>query len=385
VTLEELHQESLQKERERTERMEKVRTETIQRLQTDPAIQRYFEKFNKYSIEGFITNYANLKKLYMEYGDQFREYSEKENTAYVEQARSCLQLIQLKKLFDVRCLWGANKMEIPGIQTSWDFLYWADNVMNAPFLEPITSAELELFLQFAQKGDFENIHLYWLDYENKRSGNTDQESVLPEWFYFHNTHTNASRYFALPDLRGEKELFYRKLFMKERDENMEKKFQSGEIKRPPPFDKRPYLSGYKFEEAEQFVKRFEDEAARKKFYGYTSYSDHLSRDKEGENNDYLNERAEELMPKITALRRPIPVEAHTDIREAIIKAWEKYEREQTLLALRAAYEDYLFRVQNKIEFPAHVNAESSKELAKNIIEQVLRGRELNGEPRDLNF
>jgi hypothetical protein len=387
ISLEERHQQTLKENREKDERMEKTRQQTIERLESDPAILKFFEQFNKYSIESFITSYANLKKLYMEYGDQFGEYAERQNISYLEEAKECLRIIQLKKLFDMRCLWGAYKADLPGMETSWDFLYWSDNVMNAPFLSPITNAEFELFLQFAPTGDFEYSHNYWLDFQGKRSGNTgDDEAVLPEWFYFHNTHTNASQYFALPDLRGEKEMFYRKLWMKERDAETERKYASGELKRPEPMDKRPYLSGYKFDEAEQFVKMFEDEAARKKFYGYTSYSDHLSRSTdENDNNDYLNERAEEIMGKICSLREKIPVEANADIRVAIMDAWDKYKRQQIIYSLRPAYEDYFFRIQNNISFPEGVNAEHSRELAKNTKEQVLRGRELNGEPADLNF
>jgi hypothetical protein len=384
-TFEELQAENFLKEDEKNKRMEKVRLDTIERLKTDPAIQKYFGQFNQHSIDGFISSYANVKKLYMEYGEQFASYAQTTDISYVEDAEHCLELIQLKKLFDLRCQWGANQIQIPGIETSWDFLRWSIDIFNAPFLSPIGEDEFELFLRFSKTSDFAPIDFNdWLGIERQRSGNTDEELTLPEWFYYHNTHTNASGYFALPDLRGEKEKFYRILWSKEQKAETERKYESGEIKRHVP-DNRPMLYGHYFEEAEDFVKRFEDDDARKKFYGYTSYSDHLGRRDDGE-NDYLNEQAEELIQKIVSLKVPVAVEANSDIRLAIIEAWEKYKYSQVAASLPAAYQEYLFRTQNNIAFAADTpNAEHYKQLAESVKQQILRGREMNGEPRDLNF
>jgi hypothetical protein len=217
-----------------------------------------------------------------------------------------------------------------------------------------------------------------------RSGNTDDEAGLPEWFYFHNTHTNASMYFALPDLRGEKEILYRNLWRKEQDEIREQKFQTGELKRPGPADERPQLTSYQFEHIEEFVKKFEDPATQKKFYGYESYSSSISRDSEGD-SDYYNEQALEIIHKIINLGQVISVEPNADIRIAIMDAWAKFERGQTISCLPSAYQDYRFRVESKIPFETESLAEHSSDLAKSVEEQVLRGRELNGEPRNLDF
>lgn len=289
----------------------------------------------------------------------------------------------------MRCRWGAYKADLPEIETSWDFLYWSYNVMNCPFLTPVSNEELELFLQFARTHDFnpdEAEILGWFFFDTHRSGTTDDECSLPEWFYFHNTHTNASQYFALPDLRGDKEMFYRKLSTEKREQEHQQKIESGEIPRPQPVDKRPMINSHSFEQVEEFVKEFEDDAARKKFYAYATYgSPSLSKEDDDDESDYLNEQVEEIIEKLASIRHVIPVEANADIRVAIVDAWKTYEKEQIILCLRPAYEDYLFRVQNKISFPIGSLAENSKDLAKNVKEQVLRGRELNGEPADLNF
>jgi len=65
--------------------------------------------------------------------------------------------------------------------------------------------------------------------------------------------------------------------------------------------------------------------------------------------------------------------------------WKKYENEQIVSSLNIAFEDYLFRVQSHISFAVPRQFAYDLELAGNEKKQVLRGRELNGEPRDLDF
>lgn len=382
---EELQQIRLNEEKERIDRMDKVRHETVQRLETDPEIQKYFEQFNKNSIESFIQTYGHSKAGYMEYGAQFAKYNEDANMAYYEAAYKCLEQIQLKKLFDLKLQWGANNITLPDIESIWDFYPHSMDVFNCPFLPPITEEEFELFLEFANSEHFEEEpETDWLDYTNSYFMDEDEKADLPEWFLFHNNHSDARQYLSLPDIRGKQEDFYRNFWIKENQQETEKKYESGEYKRPGPMDQKPYIHAYQFETLNDFVKRFENEDARKKFMGYQEFQGATTKNSDG-NDDYLNERAEELIGSLIKLHPALPIEANADWRVALIDTWDKYETSQTIAALQIAYQDYLFHVENKIMFEVSDRKKNNVSHATNMKQGILRGRELNGEPRDFNF
>ena len=133
------------KEREKDERMEKVRTETIERLTNDQAIQEYFSEYNSYYLESFISGYASSKSIFMEYGEFYEDLGEKQETSFMENAEDCLKAIQLKKLFDLRCQWGAELITIPEITVSSDFWIWADDILNCKFIEPVNKADIVFY------------------------------------------------------------------------------------------------------------------------------------------------------------------------------------------------------------------------------------------------
>ena len=159
-SLEEHHLENQRKEEERRQRMEAVRQQTIKRLTSDAAIQDYFKYFSDSSIESFISGYATLKSLFMEYSNTYENIAEKQYTEYAERADHCLKEIQLKKLFDVRCQWGARLIDIDGIETSGDFFMWSGHVLNCPFLTPITKEEFDLYMRYATSDKFEYVEYF---------------------------------------------------------------------------------------------------------------------------------------------------------------------------------------------------------------------------------
>ena len=377
------HRENQKKNQERTERMEAVRQQTIKRLNTDPAIQEYFQQFRSHSIESFISAYATWKSIVLEYGDMYENIAERNYSEYFERAKICLREIQLKKLFHLRCEWGADLVKPEGILTSLDFFGWSADVLNCPLLSTISRDEFELYLQYAKSPHFEfNEYFDWLGQESIRSGNNEEGDFCP-WFHYHNTHTNTGMYLQLPDIRREKESFYRKLWFNEQEALCEKKYETGELKRPV-IDQRPVLNNYNYDQLMDFMRRFEDADTIRAFQNHEQYGGRLTLGKD-DDSEYLSERANDIMHALSFMKDVrLPVEASDDWRKALILAWDNFEKEQTIAHLTLAYDDYLFRIENKIKFPDD-RAADNWSLAENVKNYILRGRELNGEPADFNF
>jgi hypothetical protein len=385
VSYEDHHQLNLRKNREREDLREKVRLETIERLKNDAAIQKYFEDYNKSSVESFISGYASYKAGYMIHGDEFGKFHEGKKNESFETAYECLEEIQFKKLFDLYCQWSAEVITLPGTIVWSSFLAWSGNVLNCPVLSPISKSEFNLYMQYAATDGFEIENNFdWLDYCNVRSNTeSDDNSCFPEWFSYHNIHTGAGRYLLLPDTRCNKEDFYRGLYWKEQNEITEKKYETGELQRPPKMDERPWLRHYHYKVTEDFVKRFEDDAARKKFFKYEDYFHQLDRNPEGD-DQWLKERLETVISDLSDLKPPPPIEANMDWRRGLYNTWLRYRKDEIREALPVAYQDYLFHIDNKIPFKAD-RYDNYNDFVKTALEQIYRGRVLNGEEEDLNF
>ncbi len=381
---EDLRRENLEKNQERVQRMEAVRQQTIERLTTDPAIQQYFQQFNDTSVPSFISMYATLRSTVLEDGDFYEQIGEEYCSEYFERAKDCLREIQLKKLFHLRCEWGAELITLEGISTTSDFLGWSADVLNCPLLSPISPEEFELYLQYAKSHHFGYIDFFnWLDVENLRADNSEEEDFC-SWFHYHHTHTNSGMYLLLPDKRRKKEKFYRKLYSQEQEAIREKKYETGELKRPVQ-NHAPLLNIFNYEQLMIFMTNFEDADTIRAFKNYEQYGNELTIASNNEEDQHLSERANDIIHKLSCMKDVIlPVEASDDWRKALISAWDNYEKEQTIAYLTLAYDDYLFRVENKIKFPEQ-DAAFCWSLAENARKEILRGRELNGEPADFNF
>ena len=385
VSKEDPHQAILRKNRERDDLREKIRLETIERLKNDAAIQKYFEAYNKSSVESFITSYANYKAGYMVHGDDFGKFHEAKKTESFETAYECLEEIQLKKLFDLYCQWSAEVITLPGTLVYNSFLAWSCNVLNCPVLAPVSKIELDLYMQYAATDGFEIEHpLAWSEYSHVRSNTAGEDAVdFPEWFTFHNIHTGAGRFLLLPDTRNNKEEFYRSLFWKEQDETREKKYETGELQRPPEFDERPWLHQHEYKVTEDFVKRFEDDAARKKFFKFEDYFQQLDHNPDGD-DQWLKEQLEMAISDLADMKPPPPIEAHMDWRWGLYNTWIKCRKDEIRDALPVAYEDYLFHIANKIPFETD-RYDNYNDFVATALHQIYRGRALNGEPEDLDF
>ncbi len=390
TTPEDDHRESLEQEVAKKIRMENIRKQTAERLKTDPDIQAYFSQFYMSSVDDFINGYASKMKLFLEYGDQYLSMAEKRDIKYVKRAEKCLTEIQIKKLFDLRCQWDAELLTLEGIDINADFYTVLNKVMNTKLIPPISLEEFELYYRYAQSDQFEfsDLGISWFDCELYRSAlkkeNDENDEHFPAWFHYHNNHTGNHQYLLLPNIRETKEYEYRNIANEEDKAQHEARYESGELTKYVP-DDRPDISQYVYNDVIAFMKRFEKPETVRRFEEYCKIINPgliMDSPVEKENN-WLDEQVEKILHNIrTGHRVMIPIEANDDWRKGLIAAWNKYEKDQIIAALPDVYEEYLFRLENKIAFPEEKEVVDYSNFIKN---KILRGRELCGEPRDFNF
>ena len=369
----------IQELQEQEERRNASKNQTIQYLTSNAAIQEYFSQFDEHSVKRFMEFYADLIFDIEEYGDRFQKSSEDDILAYFERAQNCLKEIQLKKLFDLRCEWGAGYVSVPEIEISYDFELWACNIFNCSFISPISLDDFNLYLQYAESDSFNEPQHDWRSYERLREVDVQddsEEDEFPEWFLYHNMYTDAAEYISMPDIRGKREDFYIHLHNNAEEEKNE-----------PPIFKKPLQPGIKErckKTTTDFVKSFETPRRIRLFENYVKYSPVNPFWYDADENAGLDDSVEEIMYKLSGMKDiRLPVEANADWRKGLIKAWEKFELEQVRLTLPEVYADYLFKTKNNIKFPEEENFYTS--LLTTIRHNIINGRRINGEPADLNF
>jgi len=352
-------------------------------LQQNEKLHQFLEKTYPTSRAGFIDEYAGEKVRWLEWGPKYMQWLEKEDLQWVNNAFERLKEIQQKKLFDAQCLWRAEKLIIEEVKLTNDFIYWEKDILNCPFITPVTEEEVEMYMQYLRSFNFENEQgwfSFWQDYKGiKAAYNDDNETRnFPDWYDFHNGRTGLSVYLLLPDIRGEKEEFYLRLWSAEikRQHELEKKKKENEPQAPvAQQDMRPRLNYHNNGWLTWFVSTFEDKQTQEMFQRYG-----------GEHPFSGSDSDEFLHNDLTTLGKAdglVPIEAWFDWKEAIHKAADKYRREKIAEALPIAFEQYRMNIELQIAFEKpETETENPNE---GLSGAILKGRELNGEPRDFNF
>ena len=348
-------------------------------LKNDPKYREYFKNYNDMSWNGFVTYYAQQKALSLRFGDFHIKQNEKRDLKYYNEAEKNLWLIQQKKLFNLQCSWRAEKITLPGVEIIADFKYWEDHIKTCTFIEPITEDEFNTFMDYFNDPnynpdtDYSFSFLSWQEYSTfKRELSADPDSdeglSYPEWYFFYDSRMGTSDLINLPDVRGEKERFYFKLWQ----EDWRKK---NPPKPNPKIDRRPNINYYTQNFTEEFMKTFEDSKTLKYYRAYKKGS--LEHD---------DSEFDSILFEIQDIKEPIPVEENPDWKEAIKKAYKKYEHYKTGEQLENAFRDYQSRIKMGIGFSDdEIETDHMKKLCETNKKRLIEARVLNGEPPDLNF
>ncbi|MEI7812669.1 MAG: hypothetical protein WCJ01_09625 [Ignavibacteria bacterium] len=367
--------ESIEKEKRMGQLIMDIRDD----LQTNEKYKVFFDNYNPGSIKSFIETYSYKKASYLTYGELYIEHNRREILKYRNIAEKKIWEIQQKKLFDLQCLWRAEMIQIPEIESTYDFVMWERLIENCPFLEPISEEEFQTYREYLLSEDYDDCRWTlsnWQNYDDiKESVSGDDSAEICRWYEFCDNRKGTPSFLLLPDIRGEKE----ERFIESRTEYHKKKqAESGKAVRTViPHDQRPMLSSYDHNIVEKFVKQFESG----KLYEYYHAYERTDMDSNDEDLDVAIEILKEA-------EEEIPIEPNKDWRTAILLTSKKYEQRKIAEALERVYKDYLNRLEMGITFEIHEKEERIKwykEFAETMKSHILHGRILLGEPPTFDF
>lgn len=347
-------------------------------LEENDSITEYLKQFNEHSVKSFFDSYLTKKYQWYKFGNFYRDQLEKEREQWIMTAHEHLENILHKKLFDLQCLWRANEIKLEGVEICFDFQNIGADIFNCNFIDDITEQEIEMYQDYLMKGGVN--HEMWIDCldlqdydEIKDSYNNENSDYnFPEWYDFHNVRTGNSSLLLLPNIRGEEEEFYINLHFKNQRENTAKEIESG-VKQAFIPDPRPYFNYYDKEQIKFFVSTFEKKEFQNKYKYYT----------EGfENNFEEHQDIDEIFMKMNDINEPIPIKAHYDFRQALIQAYNEYRNKKIAEHMPIVHKQYLFNKQMGFGFEEKNNHLGTR---NGWLNNILNGRELNGEERNLDF
>jgi hypothetical protein len=360
------------------EKNTKTTEEIKKELFENTAMQEYLKNFYDTSVASFIDSFATYKSMWLQYGDMYAEIREDDSIKWVSRASEHLKYIQQKKMFDMQCLWRAEKIEIDGVALCYDFQVWEKDILNCPFLEPITEDDIALYSEylFSSNSGEEEDHFYyesWQDYdeivEAYKTDNSNRD--FPDWYDFYNNRRGTGSYMSLPNTRGEKEEFYMDLGR----EYNQKKNETNDPS-PAPVIQPEFLSFYDKKQRDWFVKTFETKEVQQQYEAFEWHKD----------KDDIKEDLESSLATLYSAEEPVIMEAGLNWAEAIKKTATKYTCKKTAEALPEAWEQYMMNIQMNIAFPTVTDKHKTEDYIRNMYKDgILLGRKLNGETEDLNF
>lgn len=357
--------------------------EIVTEINNYPDVQQLMMDYAPSSVESFIKHYAMLKTSILEWGEFTEKHAENNEMQWDEIAYNGLIQIQQKKLFDLQCLWRAGNIDLDGVLICNDFSAWEFNVMNCPFLPPVTQQEVDLYILYLQSNNVDEItgmgSERWQDYEGiKEAYNTDDaDRNFPEWYDFYNSRMGTGVYMTLPDTRGQLEDFYLRL---SRELSSVRKLAESKQPEPPQAIKPmlPRLNYFDAEHLKWFVYTFEDKQTQE-------FAELNQAFRSIDDMDFDWQFDKDLLESTT---EPISVKSWYNWKEALHHSAESYRRKRIIEAMPVAYEAYCARRDAGIPFenPDSSNiADFFKQHRRETIEAIIQGRVLNGEPPDLNF
>ncbi|QQS37800.1 MAG: hypothetical protein IPM56_07590 [Ignavibacteriales bacterium] len=364
-------------ELQKTINREKLRNEVENDLLTNPKYRELHETYNALSIKNFISSYKYSRAYWLEFSDHFAYAEERKILKYSELAYEKLWEIQQKKLFDMQCLWRAESIQIPGVESTHDFMYWEKAITRCSFVPAINENEFDLYREYLLSDSYQDdvsLSDDWQDYDIFKKQYLDSQEGIskPEWYFYYDSRMGTGSLLSLPDVRGDKEDFYRNLFFEnDKIENPEKYV----IREPE--DKRPPFKYYEKEILEEFINQYET-AKVKESYRLAKEMKHLEVDLD---DDILN--ALEILSET----KDVSFVSVPNWRDSIILTAKEVEKENTYNALSGAYKNYLKRLESGIPFPESSgnSIEFTVQLIKIFKDQIIKGRILNGEPGDFDF
>ena len=349
----------------RRARYEEIVRDTIRELYSNARYWEFFKTFNEESVHDFITEYASKKAYYLLNGERILAKREREQFRFRDLAEQCFWEIQQKKLFNMQAEWRAGLIEIDGIEVTRDFLCWEKAISRCPFLEPVKSSEVDLYMDYLESGNYseKNWFYNWQDYEAFGLSHSGQD-VTPSWYKYYDSKNGTDYLMMLPDKKGNQEKEYLKVWREKNsgynvDGINEEEFLSGN-------GPSLYIN---FETLDFFIRTFENKNLLEYFKAAENKPENSATDAELQDAFRILNRANET----------VKLPEDPDWRQAVIRGAAAYKTKRILANLPYVFDDYLFRKKTGIAFSDNEDEALYKEhvaFAAIFKQQVNEGRKL---------
>lgn len=345
----------------------------IDQTLANPKVQTWMAQFGADSVKPFLRDYFRNLGQWNRTGEHYLSQKHDRLTRITRRAEDLLEFVQQKKLWDLQILWRANQATVEGVVTSLDFLLLEGKIKSLDFISPISGADIELLKAFLEDDHASrNIlaHDGWQDYGSLiRKNEIHHLYRFPKFYEFADAATGTVPLWrVLPDLRGEKESYYAGVARRQR---YEATAPTAVPDREIDFRPSLYIGA---EHAIPLAKMIEEHKTYERIEAYYT----VPKDK-----DYQLAWAIEILEEADL---KLPIEAHPYWKTGVILAAQRYDHGLLVEALDAAYENYLFRRQVGIGFADEpfqtMNFKCDPMHWRN---EILKGREILGEPLDFNF
>jgi hypothetical protein len=262
------------------------------------------------------------------------------------------------------------------------------------WVPPITDKEVDILKAYVKQYSDGNLY-FSLPYEAREFS---IPFILPEGETSSGMRDSFSKFYdevtdrnlhVLPDKRGRKAQGYLLEYIRVKKEEDDAKIARGEMEPPKEFDARPFVPYRKASFVEEFIKKFDTKETLYNYQLYKSQKDPLNEEEDEDDENAplysVKDRIESVWYKLQDLDVILPVKENADWRVALIEAYEEYERKRVLEAIDQAYEEYVFHVENGIQFISREPNPRTLNHVKLTKEQVLKGWELKGETGEMDF
>jgi hypothetical protein len=360
------------KYKEELQEQEEIFNNFLTDLNTNPKYQDYFSKYHPDSVIRFKEEFARYKTLSLALESYFRKKEEKLVHRYLDIAYRLLWEIQNFKLLQLESKWRNKQLNIEGFKYTYQFTHWHRHIEECPFLDPITQQEVDTYLQYLQQEDVDGSDLFSPEYMNnlkvfeKIRRDIIDDRPLPGYIKFM-LNLYGKDMFMIEDFRGNKEKRYTDAV------NEERRKKHIETTSSPDYDARPCIF---FSDNTQFNEAI-NKFGTNEMLDYKKAHDELMHANSGWG--YF----EESIALLQEAGEDYPIDFHEDWHWAIINAAENYKKANVIRAIKVAYKEYVFRLNNGIAFSKHEGyrlcEENNEWFKKHSLKNIKKGMELLGE------
>ncbi len=359
----------------------KIIADTKADLKNNEKYKAYFAHFEPTSVDHFIERYASRKADFIIHGEMYKSMALQKASKFINEAKDYFKMIQQDKLLVFQYQWNEGNIKIEGIESNYDFYPLYDDVFNVDFISPVSKQDVDIMHDFIISHNDQGYNEFYhapqlvsvrINLTEEKQGEPDYETVyLPHYYFFKRRRTGEKGISKDSLIQYRKEQKYMHIYHAEQARLREPQEQN------LPDDPRPHLSFYNKEDVRKFISKFEEE---KLLHFHDAYQ------REHDYEDDMDDKINMAVWHLQETDENHPLEPNDDWKQSILNAAQKSKKEKTARALYLVFDEYLQCRMNKTPFmPISQKEIENNEIWNSFKDNLLKGRELAGEPRDFNF